>query len=122
VASRVSPSQSERRSKKRYPVHLHVRYRFLDVDGEPAGEGRTLNMSSTGIEVACRNALDAGRRVEVVADWPTRLEARIPLQLVMVGRVVRSSLHHFSVEFTQHEFRTMRSKPIPRTNVIRASA
>lgn len=118
----LAPSRVERRSKVRFPVRLKVRYRCLDHHRFAAGEGQTLDMSSSSLLVMCRQAVEPGSRVEVVIDWPSQLDFRIPLQLIVIGRVVRAGGGTFAVEFAQHQFRTARSKPLRKPIMFQASA
>ena len=96
---------AERRSKLRFPLDLQVRYRTLGR--EPlSGEGRALNVSSGGMLIARSHELSVGARVEVRIEWPWLLERRVGLQLVAVGKVVRSGPSNFAVLFRKHQFRT----------------
>ena len=112
----------EKRLKRRYPLQLSARYRSLSVGSDIAGEGRTVDMSSTSILMTSQHELGAGARVEIVIDWPRRLDARVPLHLVVIGRVVRSDRFTFAVEFAQHQFRIAKSRPKPGPTVFQASA
>lgn len=112
----------ERRLKARYPVQLPARYRTLERGIEFAGVGLTVNMSSGGLLVTCRHEFKLGARMEVQVDWPSLLESTIRLQLVTSGRVVRSAPSAFAIEFASHQFRTMRSKPLPRALMLVQSA
>ena len=96
----------ERRSKVRYPLGTAVSFRTLDGSAL-AGEGEAVDMSSGGVLVSSRHQLSVGARVEVRIEWPPLLEQRISLQLITVGRVVRSWPSGFAVLFREHQFRTM---------------
>ena len=103
------PPAAERRSKVRFPLILPVRYRT--IQGETlSGEGWTANMSSSGILVERPHPLSAGALLEMRIDWPSRLDGRIGLQLVAVGRVVRCERSRFAVILHQYQFRTVRSQ------------
>ena len=97
---------TERRSKVRFPLGFQVRYRILGEESPLWVEGRALNMSSGGMLIGRTHDLGVGEVVEVRIDWPLRLEGRIGLQLVAVGKVVRCGLADFAVLFSQHQFRT----------------
>jgi len=113
---------SERRMRTRYPVRLNVRYRSLNPRGHCAGEGGTIDMSSASISIRCRHDLVVGDHAEILVDWPSLLDSRIPLQLVVVGDVVRTEPQTFVVRISQHQFRTARSKPLLRPTVFQAIA
>jgi hypothetical protein len=59
--------------------------------------------------VHSRNQLRIGAPLELRIEWPSKLERKIPLQLFVVGRVVRSGPSSFAVLFRHRQFRT-RSK------------
>jgi len=101
---------TERRSKRRYSIELGVRFRSLE--GGFTGVGRTVNMSSGGILVACHQAtpeIGAGARVEISIEWPLVLDGKVPLQLVAVCNVVRPGPSFFAAAFARHQFRTLKS-------------
>jgi hypothetical protein len=102
----------ERRSSVRFPLELRVRYRILGR-GYAFASGWVVNMSSGGVLVDCRHEISAGSRLELDIEWPSLLDGRVPLQLVTVGRVVRSDLSSFAVALGQHQFRTMRKTVLP---------
>ena len=99
----------ERRSKVRFPFDPQVRYRTLGRESI-SGEGRALNMSSGGLLVERAHQLSVGESVELRIEWPSLLEGRIGLQLVVTGKVVRGGPSSFAVLFNQHQFRTTGSK------------
>ncbi len=111
----VSAPRIERRVRARYPVRLPAHYRTLGGRSEFAGAGFTVNISSSGLLLTCQREIKPGARMEVQVDWPSLLESTIPLRLVTSGRVVRSEGSAFAVEFARYQFRTMRSKPFPKT-------
>ena len=105
----------ERRLKVRYPVRLQARYRSLNSEERISGVGLTVNMSSSGLLVTCQHHVPSGSQMEVLLDWPSLLNSTVPLQLVTSGRVIRSEPSSFVIEFATYQFRTMRSKPLPRS-------
>jgi hypothetical protein len=97
----------ERRSKARYPVELNVRYRTLEKGLALAGVGRTLNVSSHGLLIACAEQLvEDGRRLQVALEWPSMLNGTTPLQLIAVCRVIRCQSEVFAVRLERYQFRT----------------
>ena len=103
---------TERRSRSRYPVRLRVRYRTLGK-GPVAGVGETVDFSSRGIMVQAQlhHPIGTGSRIEAIVEWPVLLDGTIHLQLVAVGRVVRSGMSGFAISLGRHEFRTMKREP-----------
>ena len=100
----------ERRRKTRYPVELPARYRTLGLGRNLSGFAQTLNMSSGGVLVSVEEPIRPGTLIEVILDWPTLLDANIPLQLVTSGRVMHSSEFVCGIEFTRYQFRTAKRK------------
>ncbi len=70
----------------------------------------TLNMSSSGILVEDVHGLSVGALVELRIGWPSRLEGRIGLQLVAVGKVVRCDPSSFAVLLRNYQFRIAHQK------------
>jgi len=107
------PVAEERRSKVRYPLDLSVRFRFFPISPFSAG-GRAVNVSSGGVLVVSEHLVPqpdirVGSEVEMNFEWPALLDARIPLQLFAVGRIVRCGTFEFAAVFERYQFRTMRN-------------
>jgi PilZ domain len=98
----------ERRSRVRFPLELHVRYRTLGRGCSFTGAGLVVNMSSTGVLIASQHEIDAGTRLELNIEWPCMLDGLVPLQLVISGTVARCETSSFAVVLGQHQFRTTR--------------
>ena len=98
----------ERRSDRRYDLTLNVhwklirRRRVLDT-----GTGKTVDVSSGGLLFETDRQLPAGMNIELSISWPVLLHNVAPLQLVVAGRVVRTTGQRVGVRMTQHEFRTV---------------
>src|SRR5271157_5833925 len=98
---------TNRRGRHRFPIREDVRYRTLHAGGEPAdGVGETLDIGSGGILFTTEEKLPMGRPVEVAVNWPVRLDGACPLQLVAVGKVVRSEASQAAVQISRYEFKT----------------
>ena len=96
----------ERRFKVRFPLQLKVRYRTVGPKSQVNGFGQTINMSSRGLLVSALQDVRVGLRLKVNIEWPYFLNGGIPLQLVAIGKVVRSLRSTFAVSFLGYEFRT----------------
>ena len=108
--SAIENLQADRRHSDRFPIQCEVRYRLMSKRiGEQAGEGNTLNMSSSGVLFTSDHLLLPGRRVELAIRWPAQLNNKVPLQLVARGRVVRFEEGRAAIEIQQYEFRTQSS-------------
>lgn len=108
----VPRNESDRRSSDRFPIEREVRYRVLNKrSGEELGDGKTLNISSTGVLFTTSHLLLPGRRLELSISWPAQLNNQCALKLVARGRVVRFEEGRAAMEIQQYEFRTQASGP-----------
>lgn len=98
----------ERRSDRRYDINLTVRWKLIRrrrvLD---AGTGKTVDLSSGGLLIETDRELPAGLNIELSISWPVLLHNVAPLQLVVAGRVVRTTGQRVGVRMVQHEFRTV---------------
>jgi hypothetical protein len=100
-------SASDRRSKRRYPIHLEVQYKLLKHRRvERLGAGRTLNISSGGVLFEADGLLPGSGPIELALNWPFLLHGSCNLKLVMRGRIVRSNERAIAIRAEFHEFRT----------------
>jgi hypothetical protein len=100
--------QTDRRHSDRFPIEREVRYRVLNKrSGEETGDGRTINISSSGVLFTAEQILLPGRRVELSISWPAQLNNKCALKLVARGRVVRFEQGRAAIEIQQYEFRTL---------------
>ena len=106
--------QTDRRHSDRFPVEREVRYRVLNKrSGEEMGEGKTINISSSGVLFTSEHVLLPGRRLELSISWPAQLDNRCALKLVARGRVVRFVAGRAAIEIQQYEFRTQGAMTAP---------
>jgi len=103
----IEKLQSDRRHSDRFPIEREVKFRVLNKrGGEEAGEGKTLNISSSGVLFTSEQMLLPGRRLELAINWPVQLNNKVALKLVARGRVVRFEEGRAAIEIQQYEFRT----------------
>jgi hypothetical protein len=101
------PVQADRRHSDRFPIEREVRYRAMNKrGGEEAGDGKTLNISSSGVLFTTAQMLLPGRRLEISINWPAQLNNKCALRLVARGRIVRFEKGSAALEIQQYEFRT----------------
>lgn len=81
--------------------------------GEEAGDGKTLNISSSGVLFTTEQMLLPGRRLELSISWPAQLNNKCALKLVARGRIVRFEKGRAALEIQQYEFRTASASPAP---------
>ncbi len=110
----MNPEQNghaDRRHSDRFPIEREVRYRVLSKrSGEDAGDGKTLNISSSGVLFTAAHVLLPGRRLELAISWPAQLDNKCALKLVARGRIVRFEDGRAAMEIQQYEFRTQSSQ------------
>ena len=112
---------SDRRQSDRFAIERDVRFRVLNKrSGEETGEGKTLNISSSGVSFTSQNMLLPGRRVELSISWPVQLNDAVPLKLVARGRVVRFEEGQAAIEIQQYEFRTQSNAVAAKVPGLRA--
>ena len=100
--------EADRRRSDRFAIEREIRYRALNKrGGEEAGEGKTVNMSSSGVLFTSGQILRPGRRIELAISWPAQLNNKCALKLVARGRIVRFENGLAAMEIQQYEFRTL---------------
>jgi hypothetical protein len=99
--------EADRRRSDRFAIEREIRYKALNKrGGEEAGEGKTVNMSSSGVLFTSDQILRPGRRIELSISWPAQLNNKCALKLVARGRIVRFENGLAAMEIQQYEFRT----------------
>jgi hypothetical protein len=105
----------DRRQDRRYALHLDCRWKLIRrrrvLD---SGTGNTVDLSSGGLLFDAGRHLPVGLNVELSINWPVLLHSVAPLQLVVSGRIVRSSGRMIAIRSVQHEFRTAGMTAEPR--------
>ncbi len=98
-------SIDDRRSHRRYPVGLDLRYKFWrNRRILREGHGRTRDVSEGGVLFNADQALPPGVDVELSIDWPARLPGTPAVEATICGRVVRSNPEGIAVRITRCEF------------------
>ena len=98
----------DRRSDRRYELHLDVRWKLIRRRRIlETGTGETIDFSSGGVLFQTERPMPVGLNIELSISWPVLLHNVAPLQLVVIGKIVRSSGNRTAVRMTQHEFRTI---------------
>lgn len=104
-------STTERRKSNRFPIERELRYKTLNQRSEIlAGNGKTLNISSSGVLFTSDHDLPVGTRLEVSISWPAQLNEKCLLNLVARGRITRHLKGQLALQIQQYEFRTQ-SRP-----------
>ena len=99
----------ERRGSIRFPLELDLSYRLNPRSVEWVS-GKAVNISSSGILIEAVPLLIPGRVIHMQLQWPHKLDNRVPLRLVVRGKVVRSGADQAAIMFQGFEFRTVRGQ------------
>ena len=97
----------ERRSDRRFPLTLDLRYSILSM-GRPriSGSGRTIDLGSTGLSFTSDRTFAIGQQLDIAIQWPVLLGGGVQLQLMLFGSVVRTDGNTSAMRIEHHEFRT----------------
>jgi len=107
-AEKTESINGDRRKDRRYGIHLDLRWKLIRRRRVlETGVGQTVDLSSGGILFVPGRTLPVGLNVELAITWPVLLRNEAPMQLIVSGRIVRTSPNGTAVEMAQHEFRTM---------------
>ncbi len=111
VLDRQMNQETDRRGSNRFALDRELRSKVTNrkAQGE-VGQGRTINMSSTGILFTTDQSVLPGRTMEIAVSWPAQLNNKCPLKLVARGRVVRSAEGYVAIQIQHYEFRTLGSQ------------
>jgi hypothetical protein len=94
----------DRRNRRRFGLHLSLRYRHLEKRVEHSwNEGITRDISRGGVAFKGGQALPVGSLVELRIDWPVRQEGR-PIDLHATGIVVWSASGKTAVRISSYRF------------------
>ena len=111
--------QADRRHTDRFPIERSVRYTVLNKRAvDESGEGKTINISSSGVLFTSQHRLLPGLRVELSISWPAQLNDKCGLQLMARGRVIWNDEGRVAIEIQQYEFRTQSQTSVPQLMVM----
>ena len=98
---------SDRRSKSRFKIRRELRYKLLH-EGKviEAGSGFTVDIGSGGVAFRSGRTFSAGEYVELSISWPVLLDESCPMQLSVLGKVLRSDGQRSVCSVDKYEFRT----------------
>jgi hypothetical protein len=103
----VTAVAPDRRTSRRFPLHLAVRYRSVGPSVPSDWTvAESVNISSAGLLFKTAEAVIPGQAVEAFIAWPVFLDKHIPLKLAIKGRVVRNTGDHTAMCVETYEFRT----------------
>ena len=92
---------------------MHVAYRLFLREDEAClfqGKGQTLDISHTGVLLNTLQPYPIGAAVEMLIEWPPPSDESTPVQLRLVGWVVRSNERGTAVKILRHSFKGRHSE------------
>ncbi len=107
LPSAAPPPDKERRIGVRVPLECAMWYETGSPAHHRRGQGRVLNMSSTGVAFTTESLLRRNTRVALHVQWPLRLEADVPVELFASGKIVRAEPSRAALAFDQISFRLL---------------
>jgi hypothetical protein len=105
-----SPSDPVHGSRARYPLRLKLTFSAL-TPPICSGDGETLLISSKELLFTTNESFAVGQCLRVSLDWPAQIENRIPLRIVVSGRILRSGDGQSAMTIDNYEFRLVRVPP-----------
>src|ERR1700689_608403 len=99
----LPPSNPDRRSNAPYPLRLKLTFSAV-TPPNCSGDGETLHISSRELLFTTNESLAVGQCLRVSLNWPARIENRIPLRIVVSGRILRSGDGQSAMTIDNHEF------------------
>ena len=110
----IAETAVDRRSSVRFPLRLALSYRtFNPSTCYCTSPAKTVNISSNGLLFEDHGTLQPGQHILVTVEWPARLDQRIPLNLILEGRIVWTAEGMAAMRVHRHEFRTRGTAPAP---------
>ena len=107
---------SDRRGKSRFKIRRELRYKLLQ-EGKvvEAGTGFTVDIGSGGVAFRSDRKFSAGECVELSISWPVLLAESCPMQLSVLGKVLRTDGQRSVCSVDKYEFRTQarQSRNVP---------
>ena len=85
--------------------HFRIAVPLMYVQRSCRGLGMTCNMSRQDISIKTDQILQAGKRVQLLIDWPVKLDRKRSLCLVVVGKVLYSGLGGTAVRVWRQDYR-----------------
>jgi hypothetical protein len=101
----VAPRGRERRIGVRVRLACAMWYETGQRAHKSTGEGRVIDMSSSGVAFTSESLLRRNTRVALHIQWPDKLEGEVPVELFAGGKVVRVEDTRAALRFDQLAFR-----------------
>ena len=97
-----------------FPIHANTRYRSLSKGRGVVGIGRSLKLTSNSLlirsEYPAKPELKTGARLEVSLDWPYLPGGPTPLEMLMIGTVLRCRNSRVALSIERCQFRIVKNR------------
>jgi len=87
----------------RFGIQRPVEFRFTDVRGAPRHQGRTVNISSTGVLFETDQKIGVGRKLEIIVRMAKLTPESMEVDLRLLGMSVRSGEGWVAVQVKKHQ-------------------
>jgi PilZ domain len=107
---------SERRSRCRYPLNSELQCKLICSGKVYSGHG--VDLSSHGMCFVCSDILPIAAKVEISFVWPVHLSGVTPLQLRVVGHVLRHDKRGTAIKMLRYQFHTRKNRDTEAATVL----
>ena len=97
----------ERRMGVGFPLSCPLWYETSSMTQKRSGEGRVIDISSSGVAFTTESALRRNTRVALHIQWPVQLEGEVPVELFASGKVVRAEPSRTALQYDQFNFKIL---------------
>jgi hypothetical protein len=99
--------ENDRRSKHRFAIQRELHFKVMERERVVStGAGKTVDISSMGVAFEAAGKFKSGALVQLSISWPVLLDETCRMQLMIVGRVVRTEKQSVACTIDRYEFRT----------------
>ena len=103
----VASPRIERRMGVRVPLSWPLWYETSSMTHKRSGDGRVIDISSSGVAFTTESALRRNTRVTLHIQWPFQLEGEVPVELFASGKVVRAEQSKTALQYDQFNFKIL---------------
>ena len=109
----------ERRSATRYLIEQDLRYTVIGSSGQGIRTAKTVNMSISGILFSADAVPALGRRLAAQVCLPRQSDPHQVFDLVILGRVVRTTSTSAAIAYETFDLRTPELEPLSAADLQR---
>jgi hypothetical protein len=98
-----------------FPIQLELAFKVISKDRVWCGSGSTLSIGSKELAFTADRPLEAGMTAEISLVWPSLLENRVRLQLVLETSIARVLGNRVEARISRYRFRTRGARALMHT-------